>query len=572
MFYLLAQVDATVDDLTRKRYWRQAIYWANRSNDNELLVQIREHEVEDSLYFFDSTHTLHSPSHRALSPKERRKHMDKSLLHGKNFPKITEVDMRPISFSPPSKDKKKIDSKDKTMSRSSSSPTSSKERNGPRNAKKRMTLHHAAFTGSSSGQQQHHGSIVNASGASFNTTANGGGEEGKERAGSKTKEPHRSFERRKNLMRLEEDERHLQDCFRRIRAEKTNLKWFLHTYHDYLYVDSKYHSGYAVKMRKLKDTLEQEQQAALSATANSESRLHLFNSHGTEFDPHSPQMQRENSDTRSKSEVDGSQDAVFSARVRNKVQAVRATQQAARLTTRKSTRSGTGMLAALSSTSTSSANRPASHVDPTESQASGAASQSLSKENNYTNNSLASPVIRIVPPDSNDNMITSSSPNTPIVPVGVPSISFGSSAAHLSNSPGKKKHAANAVFKEFHEAAALSRRKSSVEGLMGVGSAAMGAVAGAMKRRQSLPIAEESEIPIMKRRNSIEQVMQEMDEKEKQKEQDLQTKAQLAKRRKSMAAQEASPKAKDVQSTILSLKEQLQKSKQVANAAYDGNF
>ncbi|CAD7953282.1 unnamed protein product, partial [Amoebophrya sp. A25] len=58
-------------DLTRKRYWRQAVYWAQRSNDEELLVQIREHEVQDSLFFYDPfTNSLedHSPSPRSMSP------------------------------------------------------------------------------------------------------------------------------------------------------------------------------------------------------------------------------------------------------------------------------------------------------------------------------------------------------------------------------------------------------------------------------------------------------------------------------------------------------------------------
>ncbi|CAD7953286.1 unnamed protein product [Amoebophrya sp. A25] len=128
-----------------------------------------------------------------------------------------------------------------------------------------------------------------------------------------------------------------------------------------------------------------------------------------------------------------------------------------------------------------------------------------------------------------------------------------------SKSPSKK---SKAVFQEFHEEAALSRRKSSVEGGFGFAS----------KRRQSidLKLVEDAiPLPILKRRNSIEQVMEEMDAKERQRDEELQVKA--ASRRKSLAAaQDASPNAQGVHNTLQSLIGQLQKSKNTVNAAYMG--
>eukprot|EP00392_Amoebophrya_sp_AT5.2_P013674 g13803.t1 len=204
MFYLLAQVDSSVDDLTRKRYWRQAIYWANRSNDDELLVQIREHEIEDSLYLYDTSLELHSPRSRTInSPAERRKKMDASLLRGKNFKPVEVPSMRPLAEH----------------------ETVHKKPQG--SGKIRKSRHH---------QHQHAGAWRSPAGAAGDlvdgslSPSKSGGHQSSQQAAANRDRYKRSFERRKKLMRLEEDETHLRECFQKIRSEKTELKWFLTTY------------------------------------------------------------------------------------------------------------------------------------------------------------------------------------------------------------------------------------------------------------------------------------------------------------------------------------------------------
>eukprot|EP00392_Amoebophrya_sp_AT5.2_P019555 g20445.t1 len=136
-----------------------------------------------------------------------------------------------------------------------------------------------------------------------------------------------------------------------------------------------------------------------------------------------------------------------------------------------------------------------------------------------------------------------------------------------------KKKTGKAVFQEFHEEAELlqNRRKSSVDGVLPGGGGVGGGIAIGGQRRGSVGPAqtEETELPILKRRGSIEQIMAEMDAKEKKREEEFNLKKEN-KRRKSMAAKETSPAAKDVSNTLQFLKEALVTSKESVNAAYMG--
>lgn len=88
-----------------------------------------------------------------------------------------------------------------------------------------------------------------------------------------------------------------------------------------------------------------------------------------------------------------------------------------------------------------------------------------------------------------------------------------------------KKKTGKAVFQEFHEEAELlqNRRKSSVDGVPPGGGAVGGGIGVGGQRRGSVGPAqtEETELPILKRRGSIEQIMAEMDAKEKKREEEF---------------------------------------------------